>query len=333
MLDTPCSCLAIFVCRGYFITKFIIMTSRLNNLRLIFRNGLFSNKKRAQPLSHAPSKTMFNFYYSAISLVLSGSVLCASLRIPYLREKFVDDRFFVLSLFAVAYEIEDSGLYDPGLTTIQLLVGLPPAHFGAQYERFERYFKRGGVEFEFREKEFRINITEVTAYPQAFAAAMPVYGHISAYPKVMVIDVGGFTADYLLIRNGQADLSVCDSLEHGVIIMYNQISARVNSDHDILLDESDIDAILKGGHSNFGEDVKRIVNETARVFVSDLFGKLRERGIDLRSGRTVFVGGGSILLRRQIEASGKVASPIFVDRISANAKGYELLYREAKARG
>jgi len=34
----------------------------------------------------------------------------------------------------------------------------------------------------------------------------------------MVIDIGGFSADYLAIRNGQADLAVCDTLEHGVIV-------------------------------------------------------------------------------------------------------------------
>jgi plasmid segregation protein ParM len=46
----------------------------------------------------------------------------------------------------------------------------------------------------------------------------------------------------------------------------------------------------------------------------------------------VFVGGGSILLREQIKKSKKVISPIFVEKISANAKGYELLYRAAKSR-
>jgi len=46
-------------------------------------------------------------------------------------------------------------------------------------------------EFEFRGKEFRILVTEVTSFPQAFAAAMPVYSQITAYPKVMVIDIGG----------------------------------------------------------------------------------------------------------------------------------------------
>jgi len=252
-------------------------------------------------------------------------------RIPFMRDKTADNRFYILTLFAVAIEIEDTNRYDPGLIPVHLLVGLPPAHYGAQYERFENYFKRGIEEFEIRGKRFRINIHKVTAYPQAFAAAMPVYGHISGFPRVTVIDIGGFTADYLVIKNGDADLSICDSLEHGVIILYNNITAKVNSELDLLLDESDIDAILKGKPHDFGYDVKRIVDNTAKVFISDLFGKLRERSIDLRSGRTVFVGGGSILLRSLIEASGKVASPIFVDKISANAKGYELLYKTSMA--
>ena len=66
-------------------------------------------------------------------------------RIPFMKDKSTDDRFFILSLFAVAYEIEDSGRHEPGLMDVKILAGLPPSHYGAQYERFERYFKRGGV--------------------------------------------------------------------------------------------------------------------------------------------------------------------------------------------
>lgn len=55
--------------------------------------------------------------------------------------------------------------------------------------------------------------------------------------------------------------------------------------------------------------------------------------IDLRSGKTVFVGGGAILLRKQIEACSKIGSALFVDELSANTKGYELLYRASKFGG
>ena len=88
-----------------------------------------------------------------------------------------------------------------------------------------------------------------------------------------------------------------------------------------------------GESHGFDANVVSLVNDTAETFISDLLGKLRERSIDLRSGKTLFVGGGSILLRKQIEASSKVSSPIFVEKISANAKGYELLYKASKARG
>ena len=72
---------------------------------------------------------------------------------------------------------------------------------------------------------------------------------------------------------------------------------------------------------------KRQVEYQAQEFINDLFNTLRERMIDLRSGSVVFVGGGAILLRRQIEASGKIGRPLFVDEINANAKGYEFLYQ------
>jgi plasmid segregation protein ParM len=254
-------------------------------------------------------------------------------RIPYLREKFVDERFYILTLFAIAFEIEDRGRYENGVIQVKLLAGLPPSHYGAQYERFEKYFVRGEIEeFEFHGKKFQININEATAYPQAFAAAMPLYGSISGFQRVIILDLGAYTADYVLIKNGQPDLSVCESLENGVIILYNQIISRINSDFDILLDESDIDTIIYDKPNEYSGEIKQIVNDTAQMFISDLFGKLRERAIDLRSGKTVLVGGGSILLRKQIEKSGKVSSPIFVDRISANAKGYDMLYKASKVR-
>lgn len=68
------------------------------------------------------------------------------------------------------------------------------------------------------------------------------------------------------------------------------------------------------------------------AFVSDLFSALWERMIDLRSGQVVFIGGGSILLRRFIEQSGKVGQALFVSDIKANAKGYEILYKISAAR-
>lgn len=251
-------------------------------------------------------------------------------RIPYMRDKTVDERYFILTLFAVAFELAGTNYQKDEIADIQLSIGLPPAHYGAQYERFENYFlNRDIIDFQLDGKPYSIFISKAVCFPQAYAAVMPIYQRIRQYPKVAVLDIGGFTADYLLVKNGEADLSACDSLDNGVITLYNSIKSKLNADFDMLLDESDIDAILKDVPTEYDESVIAIVQEQAQAFVNDLFGKLRERMIDLRSGKAVFVGGGSILLKKQIEASGKVGTPIFVDEISANTKGYELLFKAA----
>ena len=70
----------------------------------------------------------------------------------------------------------------------------------------------------------------------------------------------------------------------------------------------------------------------AQDFINDLFNSLRERMLDVSAGVVVFVGGGAILLRRQIEESGKIGKVIFVEDINANAKGYEFLYQSESMR-
>ena len=162
------------------------------------------------------------------------------------------------------------------------------------------------------------------------AAAMTIYPKISAFNKVTTVDIGGFTLDYLLLRGGRPDLSVCDSLEKGVITLYNTIISRVNSEHDILLEDADIDSIIKGEKTDYDMQVARMVQDMTKTYVDDLLGTLRERGIDLKTGCVVFIGGGALLLREYLQNSNKVGKCVFIEDICANAKGYGLLYQVQK---
>ena len=62
------------------------------------------------------------------------------------------------------------------------------------------------------------------------------------------------------MKYGQADLSTCDSLENGVILLYNRIRSKINAELDLLLEESDIDAILKGQTDGYTEKAVRLLN-------------------------------------------------------------------------
>ena len=249
-------------------------------------------------------------------------------RIPYHRDKTEDDRFWVLTLFAIAYELQASKAYSPNIMRVRLAVGLPPAHYGAQHKKFTSYFTgRGAVQFDFQSKSYAIFIEKVMCFPQVYATAVTMLQTLRDKPKALIVDQGGMTTDLLLMKDGAGDLSVCEYLEPGVISLYNQLKSRVSAERDVLLEESEIDAILQGRTEHVPPQVADAVERQAQNFVNDLFSTLRERGLELKSGMTVFLGGGSILLRRQIEASGKVGTPLFVEDIRANAQGYDLLYR------
>ena len=177
-----------------------------------------------------------------------------------------------------------------------------------------------------------MHIEGVVAFPQDYAAAMTIYPKLKEYNRVVTADLGGFTFDYLLLRNGNPDLSVCDSLEKGIIRLHNNIISRINSEYDVLLEASDIDCIIKNENTDYEEAVIRTVREMTKTYVADLLGDLRERGIDLKSFCIVFIGGGSLLLREYIVNSGKIGKYIFMEDVCANAKGYKMLY-EIQKRG
>lgn len=250
-------------------------------------------------------------------------------RIPYMRDKTDSEHFFILSLFVIADEISKNS-YVPGSTVcIDLAIGLPPGHFGKQYKDFENYFKRNEyVEFEYNEKQYKIFIHSATAYPQSYAAIMPIYQKIKEYPRSVIIDIGGFSLDYLQLKNGKPDMAVCDSLEFGLIRLYNGIRSKINSSEDILIDENDIDSVILNKTTVLSDRIKNIIKQESKDFTDRIINVLRERMIDLKSTHAIFVGGGSILLEKYIYESKKIVSPDIIKDIHANAAGYEFMLRK-----
>lgn len=189
------------------------------------------------------------------------------------------------------------------------------------------FSSRGVVSFSYWGKPYSVCIDDVACYPQSYAAAASFLSSLVTVPLALVVDIGGYTMDFIRIKKGEGDLAACDSLENGVIMLYNKITSKVRAAHDILLSELEIDAILFGQTVRGLDEVVPVVERCAHEFVSDLLSALRERQLELRAGPVIFVGGGAILLKRYIERSGKVAHPLFVEDIRANVKGYEQLYR------
>ena len=253
-------------------------------------------------------------------------------RIPYQRDKTQDsrNRFWILTLFAIAMELEQKSQIQPeDVIQVDLPIGLPPKHYAELCERYESYFKRQGKihDINYCGSTYHITIGEVMAFPQDYAAMMTMIEKLQQIPKVVGIDIGGFTTDYLLMRKGNPDMEACDSMEKGVITMYNKIISGINSEYDILLEESDIDSILQGNTEFYEEAVVRMTESMVQDFVKDLLNSIRERGIDTKAAYTVFIGGGAKLLSHFLEQSDRLGKYTFIEDISANAKGYDRLFQ------
>jgi len=249
-------------------------------------------------------------------------------RIPYMRKKTADNRFFILTLFAVAKELARTGRLKP-INEIDLAVGLPPGHYGDQRVSFGQYFKRDGLmNFVYNGTAMSISVRNVFVYPQAYAAVVPQSARLAQLSRVFVVDIGGMTTDVLLLRNGRPDMQVCRSLEIGIIALQNMLIGQVGSRHDMTIEADHIDSVLQGQATILPEEVQQTIRAAAQQHTILILEKLRDQQVDLRSTPVIFIGGGSILLRSYLTSSPLVTKSDFVLDANANAMGYKLLATE-----
>lgn len=147
-----------------------------------------------------------------------------------------------------------------------------------------------------------------------------------------LLDIGGFTTDVLLLRNGKPDLQFCRSLESGVITMNNDIIRKISAQHDMKIEDEHISAVLQGRETILPEDVKKTIRESAQLHAKEILDQLRELQVDLRTNPAIFIGGGSSLFRPLLEQSSMVAQASYVEDPKANAIGYEMMAKQQLSR-
>ena len=148
--------------------------SAMKTVNFVFPSGLIDNPIR-------PPVDTEMLEYDGKFWTLSGQ------RISYMRDKTKDERYWILTLFAIAKELEKSGNTSP-MVEADLAVGLPPEHYAlrqrfaevglppehyALRQRFADYFKRGRVNFVYNGAPICLMIRHVFVYPQAYAAVVP----------------------------------------------------------------------------------------------------------------------------------------------------------------
>lgn len=240
----------------------------------------------------------------------------------YIRDKTKSEDYFALTLIAIAKEIEHRGLYSERPVDISLGVGLPPSHLPSLKAPFQKYFERGGVTFVYKNRPFSIVIRDVQVFAQGYAAIFADFDQIRRYPTAYIVDIGGYTTDVIALRHGKVDLSFCQSLNYGLIQLYNEVRSHISLMGLDVPSESMLDDMLELEEGPVEEMTDVLLADT-KEYVGRIIRKLEELDIKLTLSKGIFIGGGSARLEKFIRDTGRVNDPIFIRDIHANACGYE----------
>ena len=210
---------------------------------------------------------------------------------------------------------------------IVLGVGLPPADFGQQAPGFKKYFmehSKHGISFRFNGKPVNFYLKDVLVSPQNFEAVMCYKASLfRQYRTVNCIDIGDGTVDLLVIRKGQPDLSVRVSDRSGMAILRSEISNSIQQNYGT----SDVEQVLMQEATILDEEVVREIQKIAGDWMQRIINKLHAYVPDFRTNPAVFLGGGSLLLKQQIEKSSDFKYIEFIEDIRVNAVGWDLTSR------
>ena len=161
--------------------------------------------------------------------------VCGTGRQPIQRDKTVNDNYYLLTLAAIAKEIQQRSL--PPECSVRIAAGLPLTSFGRDKPKFRDYLFRTSqpVHYRFEGVEYSVTIEEVAIFPQGYAALMTETGLLQDEPSMLLMDLGGWTVDLMRIDNAIPVADTAHSLELGMIRCVDDIREQVRRETGLSL--------------------------------------------------------------------------------------------------
>ena len=249
--------------------------------------------------------------------------VCGTGRQPIQRDKTVNDNYYLLTLAAIAKEIQQRGL--PPECSVRIAAGLPLTSFGRDKPKFRDYLLRSRqpVNFNFEGVEYSITIEEVAIFPQGYAALMTETGLLQDEPSMLLMDLGGWTVDLMRIDNAIPVADTAHSLELGMIRCVDDIREQVRRETGLSLTDAQIENMLEGQPCTVSETVRDIVNRQGRKYTEHLLSATMESGFDLHAIPAVLLGGGAPVVSRHLSPKDGLCKTIFLLDDKVNTVGFE----------
>lgn len=235
----------------------------------------------------------------------------------FVADKQEDDDTYILTLAAIAKELEARGLTE---ARIHLAVGLPLKWVQAQRESFKKYLIRERyVSLKYRKKRYVIEIVDCTVMPQGYAAVAEKLRDFKGMN--LLVDIGNGTMNIMYLNNGRPIESKSWTEKLGVHQCFIRIQNEIMNRTGVKIQEEIINQFLIQGEIDASDKIQNLVKEVAEQYVKELFDKLHDYEYNEDLMRLYVMGGGA----KMVEMFGKYNPDrtTFNHDICANAKVYE----------
>lgn len=245
-------------------------------------------------------------------------------RQPLQKDKTVTEDYYLLTLAAIAKELACRKA--DAAASVHLAAGLPLTSFGRDKKKFRAYLLRDGrpAFFRFEGSAYTVRITEVSLFPQGYAAVL-TQPDLLGEPSVILADIGGWTVDLMRLDNRVPNAATCRSLELGMIRCLDETAEQVRRKLGLSMTAAQIESVLCGEPNSVDDNAKSVIRREADAYARRLLSAIAESGLDARAMPAVFLGGGAGLLKRRVRATDGLCRPVILDDVCLNAKGYERL--------
>ena len=253
--------------------------------------------------------------------------VCGSGRQPIQRDKTANDNYYLLTLAAIAKELEQYRLFTASLC---LSVGLPLSWVGSQRESFRQYLMQNEtIRFRFNGNLFQLRIVGCKVYPQGYAAIVQQLADFEG--EHLLADIGNGTMNLLYLTDSQPQESRCWTEKIGVNQCMIRAKEAVLRRFGSKISDSTVEQILRTGTAKIDADYLACIREVASGYVAELFAALRSYEYDPATTHLTIVGGGGQLVKHF--GSYDPEQVTIVDDICAAAKGYEYMAYRQMLRG
>lgn len=258
------------------------------------------------------------------------------------RDKTTSDYALIMTLLGIAKEIifqatsEGKNLQEAvsQITSVKLGVGLPIGYYSELKTKTEKYYEdafKKDVSLKYKGKLsknqwinlcFKVETTKI--FPQDLTAVM-FNRHTEipkTFPSYYIFGMGGGTVDIIPVKNKAPQVQDCISLEKGTTEMYKEISKTLQQNGIKEKEYQTIEDVLRGKPCILPQAEKDMIHDCVNNYANKLVDDFIHRGLKLNDYPCVFIGGGALLLEKQLKENNNFAKIEIIDDVKENAIYY-----------